>query len=112
MGFPTMHFGAHVTDKPCPKRWSRLISASRPRLMFRFLPVFSCPLLSLTLVAAVTLAHAETPSPTPTASAPVTPESGHQFVPPKLRTRLPVPYPLLAHLNRTEGVVHALLFIY
>ena len=83
--------------------------------MFRFSPIFTRSLLLLTLVVATPFVRAEPPSPgllgfAPTAT-PAAPESTHQFVPPKLRERLPVAYPLLAHLNRTEGVVHALLSI-
>ena len=83
--------------------------------MFRLSPVFNRPLLLLILVAGAQFSRAQTPSPAPVAvsptAAPEVADSGHQFVPPKPRERLSVPYPELAHLNRTEGVVRVLYSI-
>ncbi len=86
------------------------------RSMFRLPFVSSGPLILGALMLAVPLVQAELPSSTPVTASPsavpATPaEGGHQFIPPKVRERLPVAYPLLAHLNRTQGVVRAVLSI-
>ena len=45
------------------------------------------------------------PSPSPAPPFPEAESKQDGFVPPKARLKLPVAYPELAHLNRTEGVV-------